>query len=446
MISNEFIALFDVVGAFGFLCATVFGAVNWHRGDVDRPFWLAFTVTAGLGSLWLSFVAIEWLQFSPTVMDRFSTSLQAVIIGMFSLSVIGTYPLVDALEQSRRKTTQRASVVSILSRILRHNLRNDMTVARGQIATLSSESEEATIALEIIDDLVETSEKARKLEQAVVADQRRTRVDLEPLLGRLIDDMRDTNSDANIQLTGTPDSTVTLLPSFETALRELLENAVKHTGADPFVEINVKTTTDRLVIRVIDTGPGIPQSERELFETDVETPLVHSTGVGLWLAQWIIKSHGGTLTADERSTGSVFTIDVPLELPDKSEYREDEIDVPAGFDRFHAVFQHDIDGLVIVDDDHRILEINSTAADLLGVEQSELLGRRLGEVLPTADSVDIPSGPNRKDEAVIGTFHWPSDNGENTSQMYVAKSNIVIGEHLLKLAPSSQRKQHVATS
>ena len=91
----------------------------------------------------------------------------------------------------------------------------------------------------------------------------------------------------------------------------LISNAVAHTPEGGSVRVSVTDDAGMVSLRVCDTGPGVPESERErIFERFVQLdPARHDSGAGLGLsiARWIADVHGA-LVAVERSgpDGSVF--------------------------------------------------------------------------------------------------------------------------------------------
>ncbi|NIA25457.1 MAG: HAMP domain-containing protein [Gammaproteobacteria bacterium] len=99
--------------------------------------------------------------------------------------------------------------------------------------------------------------------------------------------------------------------------RNLLDNAVRHTGGRVWVEAGAREGSTYLV--VADDGPGIPQNRREeIFGRfvrldDARSRVVGGTGLGLAVVKAIVEAHGGTVQVvdDDRFPGAVFRVDLP---------------------------------------------------------------------------------------------------------------------------------------
>jgi sensor histidine kinase regulating citrate/malate metabolism len=66
-------------------------------------------------------------------------------------------------------------------------------------------------------------------------------------------------------------------------------------------------------IEIADNGPGIPDSEWEIIKTGLETPLQHTSGIGLWILYWSVTAMGGTVErAANEPRGTVLTVEIPL--------------------------------------------------------------------------------------------------------------------------------------
>jgi signal transduction histidine kinase len=90
---------------------------------------------------------------------------------------------------------------------------------------------------------------------------------------------------------------VSVCTGFERAIRELVENAVTHAeDGDPTVSLSISVDGGTTDIEVEDDGPGIPEVERRILRGQAdESPLVHSTGIGLFLVHQLVHVSNGSL-------------------------------------------------------------------------------------------------------------------------------------------------------
>lgn len=78
----------------------------------------------------------------------------------------------------------------------------------------------------------------------------------------------------------------------------LLENAVRHGRQGGEVRIELGREGDRVALRVVDDGPGIPEAERErVFDRFHRLPgRGGGSGLGLSIVARIVEIHGGSIT------------------------------------------------------------------------------------------------------------------------------------------------------
>jgi signal transduction histidine kinase len=102
------------------------------------------------------------------------------------------------------------------------------------------------------------------------------------------------------------------------AIRNLIDNAIKYSPRESVVRIEWGVAGDRVAIRVVDRGPGIPEREqRAIFHRFVRGQAavdghVPGTGVGLAMVQDIVRAHGGEIRIESQvGHGSTFTILLP---------------------------------------------------------------------------------------------------------------------------------------
>jgi len=95
-------------------------------------------------------------------------------------------------------------------------------------------------------------------------------------------------------------------------LLNLIDNAIKH-GADS-VKVHVHNSSEDVVIRVADDGPGIPKDRRaRVFEPFVKYGK-DGTGLGLAIVHKIVELHRGRIRIEDNNPrGSVFVIEIPTQ-------------------------------------------------------------------------------------------------------------------------------------
>ncbi len=105
----------------------------------------------------------------------------------------------------------------------------------------------------------------------------------------------------------------------EIVLTNLVSNAIKFTPPGGRIDVRVRDLGDGVRIEVEDTGPGIPEADRDrVFERFFQ---VHPTdrrrqggvGIGLALAKELVELHGGTISVDSPGpTGTIFSVSLPF--------------------------------------------------------------------------------------------------------------------------------------
>ena len=104
----------------------------------------------------------------------------------------------------------------------------------------------------------------------------------------------------------------------EQAIRNIIDNACKHTPVNAEIKISVKHVGGMLEINIEDSGMGLPkENPNKVFEKFFRaTPAITGgTGLGLTISKSIIDLHGGNIVASnkEAEQGARFTITLPLE-------------------------------------------------------------------------------------------------------------------------------------
>jgi signal transduction histidine kinase len=101
-------------------------------------------------------------------------------------------------------------------------------------------------------------------------------------------------------------------------VRNLVDNAIRYTGADGRVDVSLAAEDGDVVLGVSDTGLGIPQRDLpRIFERFYRTDRARSretggTGLGLSIVRHVVENHGGRISVtSELGRGTRFEVRLP---------------------------------------------------------------------------------------------------------------------------------------
>lgn len=204
----------------------------------------------------------------------------------------------------------------VMGRVLRHNLRNDLSVVRthAELIAERSDDERAEWARSIkrkTDTLIDTTEKTRLIEKAVEQNDPVAH-DLRSAVERAVESARadSPDADSDIVVESLSAAEVSALRQFPNAISDAIENALEH-GAGGTVEVSATRRDGWATLTVADEGPGIPEAELETFRKRGETELTHGSGAGLWLLYTVVHESGGDIAVDTEG-GTTVRIRLPL--------------------------------------------------------------------------------------------------------------------------------------
>jgi signal transduction histidine kinase len=94
----------------------------------------------------------------------------------------------------------------------------------------------------------------------------------------------------------------------------LIDNALDAVPEKGLVEVTARLERERVVVRVVDNGPGIPASVRErIFDPFFTTkPIGQGTGLGLDIVRRLIRHNDGTIEVDSQPGRTEFRVGLPI--------------------------------------------------------------------------------------------------------------------------------------
>jgi len=221
----------------------------------------------------------------------------------------------DITEERRRKQQ-----LAVLNRILRHNLRNEMTVINGYaevIAENESGTETGGQAKTIAAAgrrLVRIAEKVRTFDTIQDGELNARSVDVEEVVQQVRGKFMTEYPAATVTVTDERSSGMfsTDRDVLSVIVSTYLENAIVHAeDDDPRVDVRLFDAADQsLGIEIRDRNERIPPIETDSLRAGDETPLQHGRGIGLWVATWCLAELNGDV-AFGYDDGNVVTVTIP---------------------------------------------------------------------------------------------------------------------------------------
>ncbi|MFP4628312.1 MAG: ATP-binding protein [Halobacteriales archaeon] len=218
-----------------------------------------------------------------------------------------------------RNEEQRETLV-LLTRLLRHDIRNDMAVIGGHLDLLDLHvSAEGAETLEVVQSrtasILRLLEDTDTLVKTLGTDREPEPVDLSTVLR---DEVRKLDADhASVTVSvDVPDGLVVMADGLVHQLfSNLLQNAVAHNEQeDLVVEVAAFERDEFVGVEVCDNGAGIPDELKEsCFELGEQGPTSDGDGIGLYLVSRLADVYGGAVeVADGPDGGTCFDIELPV--------------------------------------------------------------------------------------------------------------------------------------
>lgn len=214
----------------------------------------------------------------------------------------------------------------ILNRIVRHDIRNKMSVVLGRGELLADSlagalsDEQQTHLQQLLDNsqqVVDITKEARDVAEALANSGH---VDLDDVslaetLRTEVETIGQAYPEATVVLANdVPEVTVRANEFLGSVFRNVITNAIIHNDTpERRVEVATAVTDDSVVVDVVDEGPGIPEYVRkDVLEGTGKIADSEGHGIGLNLVTSLVNQYGGAVrVTDNQPRGSVVTVELP---------------------------------------------------------------------------------------------------------------------------------------
>ncbi|HEU0287830.1 MAG TPA: sensor histidine kinase KdpD [Nocardioidaceae bacterium] len=219
---------------------------------------------------------------------------------------------VQQLEEGNRIRTALLAAVS-------HDLRTPLAGIKAAISSLRSEDmdwtpedeSELLAAVEEsadrLDSIVANLLDLSRLQTGVVAPTTRD-VGLDDVVARCVQTV---SEPSRVELSFAPElPDVRVDPGLlDRVVANLVDNALHHAPTGSPVLVNASSFGDRVQLRIVDRGPGVPDADKERifepFQRLGDAPAGDGVGLGLAVAKGLTEAMGGTLTAEDTPGGGL---------------------------------------------------------------------------------------------------------------------------------------------
>ena len=250
--------------------------------------------------------------------ERVGPSLEALIAAAIDRESL----MEEAVEAHALRRSDE--VKTALLRAVSHDLRSPLTAIMTAGDALGSgglsESERAELSRAVTDEAERLSELVENLLdlsrlEAGAAEPRRDWCSVEELVAAAVDEI----GDEKVRVSVLPDCPLILADAaqLQRALANLIRNAVAYSRGQPVV-VKAGRVGGRIVIRVVDRGPGIEPTELDhIFQPFYRGGgrRAHPGGAGLGLAivKGFVEANGGTVRAETLpGQGTTFVVELPV--------------------------------------------------------------------------------------------------------------------------------------
>jgi len=234
----------------------------------------------------------------------------------------GRGELVELVQQINRVLAQNGSLIKAQRETLdnlAHDLRTPLARLRGVAELALQNQEDPARASEALADCVEESERVLRLLEVMLdvsaaetgtMNLKRESLDLRALAERSIDLYREVAEDKLIQVSLEAGEALIISADplrLGQAIANLTDNALKYTPEGGRVDLRVVREGSQAVLEISDSGPGVPEPERDkiwrrLYRVD-SSRSQRGLGLGLSLVKAITEAHGGTVEVSQSSLG-----------------------------------------------------------------------------------------------------------------------------------------------
>lgn len=337
-------------------------------------------------------------------------SEEAMVLGLYDLTERKQAEAKISRQQEALQQSEKMAALGGLLAGVAHELNNPLSVVVGQASLLMDGQSEPKVVTRA-EKIFKAADRCSRIVKSFLALARRKPPEHKPVsLNNLVTSsldllgfqIRTGNIDTNLDLnpdlpnvTGDADQLTQVVTNLVLNATQALENW----QGPRWISISTHSEKGMVILKVADTGPGVPQEIRtRIFEPFFTTKGAQGgTGVGLSLCLNIVASHGGQLMIEDApGGGAIFVVQLPIAASGSgsADAKGDAIVTPKKLK------------ILLVDDE---VELAQTLADLLEAEGHDI-------DIAANGAIALEKLRKRKFELIISDLRMPVLDGPGLYQ------------------------------
>jgi signal transduction histidine kinase len=232
-----------------------------------------------------------------------------------------------AIERSRtqRELRRTTKELAILNQLMRHDVRNDISLVVGRSHQLSEyvDPRGEELLAEVVTAANHVLQLTRTVGDTVETITREGETPLQPVdpsavVERQVEKACHLYGEGSVTVEGDlTDAAVAADELLSAVVGNLLGNALLYTSDDPDVRVSTTVDDETVTIHVADNGPGVPDDQKErIFGQGTRGVESQGTGIGLYLVDQLVQQYGGRIwVTDNEPTGAVFHVELRRARP-----------------------------------------------------------------------------------------------------------------------------------
>lgn len=215
---------------------------------------------------------------------------------------------------------EKLNAIGLLAGNLAHELNNPLTGIRSLLQIMLTEVEKDSLIYKDLFEIERATDRSQKIISNLLDFARGSnkveQVNVDELIQKTLPFLKSALRQHRLILSlAAKKSQVLIQPHlFQQVIFNLVNNACQAMNQPGAVGVQTIVRGDKVIIEVVDSGPGVPDEKKEMifeafFTTKLET---EGTGLGLYLVKSIIEKHQGQIQVkDQHPSGARFIIELP---------------------------------------------------------------------------------------------------------------------------------------